>query len=188
MVTRSMARNMALIITASDRASNSNCPICLEALIPGEGDSPVIQLKCGHRGHSNCLSYWIAENYICPTCRSRVTSSGINTADGKTHYFIQSNKRRNSRSKRRSVAIQNSPPTRQDLNSLFQVPDTQFFSPVEPTSSTSLVQDVTSSGIPSGQPFLLSEPTYLRHTRFVFLVLLLMMISTEVFSRSLFFM
>ncbi|XP_073005073.1 probable E3 ubiquitin-protein ligase RHY1A [Typha latifolia] len=56
--------------TESDDGSLSiECCICLERLLDGNG---LIQLKCRHTFHSDCLGRWVQSHGDCPYCRANV--------------------------------------------------------------------------------------------------------------------
>lgn len=44
----------------------SKCPICFDEIF--ESHDKIIQLKCGHIIHKECLDEYIKTNYICPLC------------------------------------------------------------------------------------------------------------------------
>ena len=143
MITRSMARNLALVASASQRVSNSDCPICLESLSTKEAENQVIQLPCGHQGHEDCLSSWISLKHICPTCRSFNSSiMGINTANGKILYFNKTAKNKKFRARKRSVATQS---TTGSFSNAYEIQfNPSSSTTLETGNSTQLVQTVNS--------------------------------------------
>ena len=50
------------------------CSICLEELFPEdvENSNQVIELKCNHMFHKECLDPWIKTNKNCPLCKNNV--------------------------------------------------------------------------------------------------------------------
>lgn len=44
----------------------SKCPICFDEIF--ESRDTVIQMRCGHIIHQECLNEYIKTNYICPLC------------------------------------------------------------------------------------------------------------------------
>ena len=50
------------------------CSICLEELFPQdiENSNQVIELKCNHMFHKECLDPWIKTNKNCPLCKNNV--------------------------------------------------------------------------------------------------------------------
>ena len=44
----------------------SDCTICFEEL----GSEHTTSTKCAHTFHTNCLDDWLADNRICPYCRT----------------------------------------------------------------------------------------------------------------------
>lgn len=50
------------------------CSICLEELFPEdiENSNQVIELKCTHMFHKECLDPWIKTNKNCPLCKNNV--------------------------------------------------------------------------------------------------------------------
>ena len=47
------------------------CSICLEELFPEdvENSNQVIELKCNHMFHKECLDPWVINNKCCPLCK-----------------------------------------------------------------------------------------------------------------------
>lgn len=45
---------------------DNNCPICLEDFF--NSVDTVVDFKCGHKMHKNCLELYIKTNYKCPIC------------------------------------------------------------------------------------------------------------------------
>ena len=50
------------------------CSICLEELFPEdiENSNQVIELKCSHMFHKDCIDPWIKTNKNCPLCKNNV--------------------------------------------------------------------------------------------------------------------
>lgn len=49
--------------------SNIHCSICLETFIEQE---EILQLRCSHMFHENCLLPWFNKDNSCPLCRAPV--------------------------------------------------------------------------------------------------------------------
>lgn len=55
---------------ARSRKSSGNCPICLEAFLPGE---KIRRLPgCQHEFHRPCVDLWLLRNHKCPMCKLAV--------------------------------------------------------------------------------------------------------------------
>ena len=55
-----------------DINNNKICPICMEDM---KTQDKIVQLKCDHQYHENCIKEWLKINRICPTCRNDINSS-----------------------------------------------------------------------------------------------------------------
>lgn len=51
------------------------CLICLENIYPA---TEMIQLKCGHCFHIDCVQNWLKVKATCPTCRLSVRNTSVN--------------------------------------------------------------------------------------------------------------
>ena len=60
-----------------DKNLDTNCSICMSEM---NKDEVVIELKCAHIYHSDCIKTYLEQyNYKCPVCRAEV---------GKVKYNI----------------------------------------------------------------------------------------------------
>ena len=50
----------------------STCPICTEELREG-----IVSTKCGHIFHLTCVTQWLKNKRVCPTCRTHTTKTGL---------------------------------------------------------------------------------------------------------------
>ncbi|CDF36689.1 unnamed protein product [Chondrus crispus] len=48
---------------------NQTCHICLEGV---EYAAVLVQLKCSHAYHKECIHKWLSRKRSCPTCRSEL--------------------------------------------------------------------------------------------------------------------
>ncbi|VVU95387.1 hypothetical protein CPAV1605_1138 [seawater metagenome] len=74
--------NCSFYTKISDEIRDNNCSICLDQLIPPSGiidlENKIINLRCNHNFHINCLKPWIIhqldQNQIpsCPLCRKEI--------------------------------------------------------------------------------------------------------------------
>ena len=53
------------------------CPVCLNPYTAAE---IVIELRCGHVFHEQCISRWLQQEPSCPQCRSLVAPSAADAA------------------------------------------------------------------------------------------------------------
>jgi len=54
------------ILFKKDEYNMDECSICLEHFIE---DEPIIQLKCNHIFHAQCIDDWLQIQENCPLCR-----------------------------------------------------------------------------------------------------------------------
>lgn len=63
-------------VVIRDNVKEDVCSICLENLFPdienSENSNQVIELKCSHMFHKECLDPWIKTNKNCPLCKNNV--------------------------------------------------------------------------------------------------------------------
>ena len=63
-------------VVIRDNVKEDVCSICLENLFPDienfENSNQVIELKCSHMFHKECLDPWIKTNKNCPLCKNNV--------------------------------------------------------------------------------------------------------------------
>jgi len=55
--------------TDEESAQQADCVICMEAFECGEY---LLQVKCGHEYHEECISTWLHMSEKCPQCRANV--------------------------------------------------------------------------------------------------------------------
>jgi hypothetical protein len=72
--------NRVIIKDSLDVQINDKCSICLDALyttsndnIDIETNNDIIQLRCNHMFHKNCLDPWVLLHKTCPLCKREVT-------------------------------------------------------------------------------------------------------------------
>lgn len=53
-------------ILFTDIMSSDECSICLEKF---KVDDKIIQLKCSHKYHTQCITKWFDKDKSCPICR-----------------------------------------------------------------------------------------------------------------------
>lgn len=72
--------------SAKSENNNSQCPICLEALIL----ETLKITKCQHTFCVVCLDKWLTENHTCPMCRTDLNEPDAkNKIDFQHMYTIQ---------------------------------------------------------------------------------------------------
>ena len=61
-------------VVVRENVKEEICSICLEELFPEdvENANEVIELKCNHMFHKECLDPWIKTNKNCPLCKNNV--------------------------------------------------------------------------------------------------------------------
>ena len=55
---------------------NDDCSICLEPLV--EPDNVIINLKCNHAYHKDCIHEWYNQKTTCPLCIDKISIDGFN--------------------------------------------------------------------------------------------------------------
>jgi hypothetical protein len=57
-------------ISRGECEKDLSCPVCLSQFECGEDG--IVNLKCGHLFHRDCLAPWFAHRHTCPVCRADV--------------------------------------------------------------------------------------------------------------------
>ena len=56
-----------LIPSNSPKADKETCSICIEPMIDGD---ELLQLRCDHLFHKQCIVSWLQKSLNCPMCRT----------------------------------------------------------------------------------------------------------------------
>ena len=69
----------------SATSNTSQCPICLESLLP---ETQKIT-KCQHTFCGSCLNKWLETNHTCPMCRTEVNDPDVkqNNLDSQQYIY-----------------------------------------------------------------------------------------------------
>ena len=64
-------------------SGNNDCSICLESLDEASNNTDIIELKCGHTYHQQCIQDWrrgsMESSKRCPLCRASFAENEINS-------------------------------------------------------------------------------------------------------------
>uniref|UniRef100_A0A915D5C9 RING-type E3 ubiquitin transferase n=1 Tax=Ditylenchus dipsaci TaxID=166011 RepID=A0A915D5C9_9BILA len=55
-------KNVLKEVKIENEGKNSECPICLEALL----NSEIEKLECDHKFHKKCINKWLIQKQTCP--------------------------------------------------------------------------------------------------------------------------
>ncbi|KAH6818488.1 hypothetical protein C2S51_002091 [Perilla frutescens var. frutescens] len=58
-------------------SEQEECAVCLEQIEAAPPPQTLMQLRCGHRFHTQCLLPWLEANAHCPCCRMEIPCSNI---------------------------------------------------------------------------------------------------------------
>uniref|UniRef100_A0A7C9ANY8 Uncharacterized protein n=1 Tax=Opuntia streptacantha TaxID=393608 RepID=A0A7C9ANY8_OPUST len=75
----------------SSKSSKKTCAICLNSMIPGQGNA-IFTAECAHSFHFHCISSNVKHgNRICPVCRAKWKEIPLQSQTSELHVKLRAN-------------------------------------------------------------------------------------------------